>query len=158
MITGEAVVLTMKGKYGLKAMLHLARLPQGEMALSTEIAQANAISKKFLDAILRELRIAGLVATRKGRAGGYRLARAPGEITVGQVIRVLDGPIASIQCASRRDYLPCNDCLDPMVCPVRLTMLGVRDAIAAVLDARSIADVVAQTDALSAPEAQRGAP
>ena len=75
-------MLTMKGKYGLKAMLHLARLPGAELALSADIARDNAISKKFLDAILRELRIAGLVATRKGRAGGYRLSRAPGEITL----------------------------------------------------------------------------
>ena len=65
----------MKGKYGLKAVLHLARLPEGELAMSSEIAAANSISKKFLDAILRELRVAGLVVTRKGRAGGYRLRR-----------------------------------------------------------------------------------
>lgn len=148
-------MLTMKGKYGLKAMLHLARLPGAELALSADIARDNAISKKFLDAILRELRIAGLVATRKGRAGGYRLSRAPGEIMVGQVIRALDGPIASIQCASRSDYLPCHDCADALVCPVRLTMLDVRDAIAAVLDGRSIADVVAQSDAFAADARSR---
>lgn len=140
----------MKGKYGLKAMLHLARLPEDELALASEVAEANAISKKFLDAILRELRVAGLVATRKGRTGGYRLARPAARISVGEVLQVLDGPIASIQCAARGDYLPCHDCPDPRTCPVRMTMIDVRDAIASVLDRRSIADVVAATDALDA--------
>jgi Rrf2 family protein len=140
-------VLTMKGKYGLKAVMHLARLPDGALALSSEIAAANTISKKFLDAILNDLRTAGLVAARKGRGGGYRLARPAGRISVGDVLRVLDGPVAPIQCASRSAYQPCADCPDERSCAVRLTMIEVRDAIAAVLDARSIAE-------LAAPEAE----
>ena len=143
-------MLTMKGKYGLKAMLHLARLPEGEMALSTEIAEAYSISKKFLDAILRDLRVSGLILTRKGRAGGYRLSRAAEQITVGEVLRVLDGPIAPIQCAYRSGYQACHDCPDASVCPVRLTMIDVREAIASVIDRRSIAEVVAAADALEA--------
>jgi Rrf2 family protein len=122
-------------------MLHLARLPDGSLALSAEIAAANAISKKFLDAILNELRTAGLVAARKGRGGGYKLARAADTITAGDVLRVLDGPVAPIQCASRSAYQPCADCPDEAACIVRLTMIEVRDAIAAVLDARSIAEL-----------------
>ena len=136
----------MKGKYGLKAVLHLARLPEGELAMSSEIAAANSISKKFLDTILRELRVAGLVVTRKGRAGGYRLARGAEKISIGQVIRVLDGPIASIQCASRSGYQPCHDCADAPLCAVRIAMLEVRDAIAAVMDRRTVADLVIATD------------
>jgi Rrf2 family protein len=136
----------MKGKYGLKAVVHLARLPDGAMALSSEIAAANSISKKFLDAILSELRGAGIVIARKGRGGGYRLARAPGTITAGDVLRVLDGPMAPIQCASRSAYHPCADCPDEMTCVVRLTMIEVRDAIAAVLDSRSIAALAAEPE------------
>ena len=143
-------MLTMKGKYGLKAVLHLARIPPNELALSAEIAQANTISKKFLDAILHDLRTAGIVHARKGRGGGYRLARPAAEIMVGQVLRVLDGPIAPIQCASRMAYQPCNDCPDETICAVRLTMIDVRDAISSVLDERSIAEVAASTDALAA--------
>jgi Rrf2 family protein len=131
----------MKGKYGLKAVVHLARLPDGSLALSSEIAAANTISKKFLDAILHDLRLAGLVTARKGRGGGYRLARPAARITVGDVLRVLDGPVAPIQCASRSAYQPCADCPDETICAVRLTMIDVRDAIAAVLDTRSIADI-----------------
>lgn len=136
-------MLTMRGKYGLKAMLHLARLPEDELALSAEIALANSISKKFLDAILQDLRMAGLVQARKGRGGGYRLARPAERITIGNVMRVLDGPIAPIQCASRSAYQPCRDCPDETVCAVRLTMIDLRDAIAEVLDTRSIADMAA---------------
>lgn len=136
-------MLTMRGKYGLKAMLHLARLPEDQLALSAEIALANSISKKFLDAILQDLRMAGLVQARKGRGGGYRLARPAERITIGNVMRVLDGPIAPIQCASRSAYQPCRDCPDETVCAVRLTMIDLRDAIAEVLDTRSIADMAA---------------
>ena len=140
-------MLTMRGKYGLKAMLHLARLDENDLALSAEIALANAISKKFLDAILQDLRMAGLIHARKGRGGGHRLARAAERITVGEVLRILDGPVAPIQCASRSAYQPCRDCPDEAACAVRLTMIDLRDAIAEVLDTRSIADMAARADA-----------
>jgi Rrf2 family protein len=134
-------MLTMKGKYGLKALVHLARLPPEEMALSADIAEANSISKKFLDAILADLRHAGFVFARKGRGGGYRLARPPDEIRVGHVLRVLDGPLAPIHCASRTAYQRCEDCADETACAVRLTMLEVREAITAVLDRKTLAEM-----------------
>jgi Rrf2 family protein len=134
-------MLTMKGKYGLKALVHLARLPPDEMALSVDIADANSISKKFLDAILADLRQAGFVFARKGRGGGYRLARRPEDIRVGHVLRVLDGPLAPIHCASRTAYQRCDDCADETVCAVRLTMLEVREAITAVLDGKTLAEM-----------------
>ncbi|PKQ08664.1 MAG: Rrf2 family transcriptional regulator [Alphaproteobacteria bacterium HGW-Alphaproteobacteria-10] len=134
-------MLTMKGKYGLKAMVHLAGLPEGGMALSADIAEANAISKKFLDAILADLRHAGFVFARKGRGGGYRLTRRPEEIRVGHILRVLDGPLAPIHCASRTAYQRCEDCPDETACAVRLTMLEVRDAITEVLDRKTLAEM-----------------
>jgi Rrf2 family protein len=133
-------MLTNKGKYGLKAMVHLAGLPPGRLALVNDIAAANQLPKKFLDAILGELRNAGLVISRKGKGGGYRLARPPAEITVGSIVRVLDGPLAPIPCASRTRYQPCDDC-DIATCQVRHMMLDVREAIAAVLDGRTLADL-----------------
>ena len=132
-------MLSMKGKYGLKALNYLAGLPQGTMAQSAEIAEAHGISKKFLDAILAELRHSGFVFTRKGRGGGYCLTRAPEEIMIGHVLRVLDGPLAPIHCASRTAYHRCDDCPDENACAVRLTMLEVREAIADVLDKKSLA-------------------
>lgn len=139
-------MLSMKGKYGLKALYHLADLPEGIVLQSAEIAEAQGMSKKFLDAILAELRNSGFVFARKGRGGGYCLTRSPEEIMVGHVLRVLDGPLAPIACASRTAYHRCSDCADEAVCPVRLTMLEVRDAIVAVLDSKSLADLRQMTD------------
>ncbi|ALA18600.1 MULTISPECIES: Rrf2 family transcriptional regulator [Chelatococcus] len=134
-------MLTKKGKYGLKALVHLAGLGREELAQVSDIAEAESIPKKFLDAILAELRNAGFVQSRKGKQGGYRLARPAHDISVGQVIRVLDGPLAPIPCASRTRYEPCDDCASEEHCSVRLMMLDVRNAIAAVLDERSLADM-----------------
>jgi Rrf2 family protein len=134
-------MLTKKGKYGLKAMMHLAGRPPGEPSLVTEIATANAIPKKFLDTILGELRNAGLVNSKKGKGGGYTLARSAQEIRVGHIIRILDGPLAPIQCASKTSYRRCEDCKDEKRCGVRLVMLEAREAIAAVLDNRTLADM-----------------
>ena len=132
-------MLTRKGKYGLKALVHLAHTP-GELSLVGDIAAANNIPKKFLDAILGELRNAGFVNSRKGKAGGYRLARLPEEIRVGNVVRVLDGPLAPIPCASKTRYQPCDDC-DVATCQVRHMMLEVRNAIAEVLDSTTLAQL-----------------
>ena len=106
-----------------------------------EIAAANDIPKKFLDTILGELRNAGLVNSKKGKGGGYTLARSAKEIRVGHIIRVLDGPLAPIQCASKTSYRRCDDCRDEKGCGVRLVMLEAREAIATVLDNRTLADM-----------------
>lgn len=130
-------MLTRKGKYGLKALVYLAANPKQQFIVS-DIAKNNAIPKKFLDAILNELRNAGFVQSRKGKDGGYRLARAPEEIMVGHVVRVLDGPLAPIPCASRTRYQPCEDC-NMETCQVRHMMLEVREAIAGVPDQCTLA-------------------
>jgi Rrf2 family protein len=127
-------MLTNKGKYGLKAMIHLAGIPAGETALVSDIAKTNNIPKKFLDAILLDLRNAGFVRSRKGPGGGYALARAPGEIKVGAIIRALDGPLAPIACASRTAYQPCPDCENLGECAIRHVMTRVRDAMSGILD------------------------
>jgi Rrf2 family protein len=131
-------VLTNKGKYGLKALAHLARLRPGHSARAMEIAAADNIPKKFLDAILGELRRENIVVSQKGPGGGYALARDASKITLGEVIRVLDGPLAPIRCASRKSYLPCTDCRSVARCSVRLAMVEVRDAVAEVLDGTTL--------------------
>jgi Rrf2 family protein len=136
-------MLTAKGKYGLKALVHLSSLPPGETAQAIDIAEANNIPKKFLDAILGELRNAGVVHSKKGPGGGYMLARPPGDIKLGYVIRTLDGPLAPIACASRTAYQPCEDCEDVNICAVRLTMTKVRDAMSDILDRLTLADMLA---------------
>lgn len=134
-------MLTKKGKYGLKAMVHLAGAEPGRPVQVGEIAETNDIPKKFLDAILGELRNAGLVHTRAGRGGGIMLARPASEIRVGHIVRILDGPLAPIPCASKTAYQRCHDCRDETRCSVRLMMLEVRNAISAVLDDRTLAEM-----------------
>ena len=131
-------MLTRKGKYGLKALLHLSSLATAESAPVSEIAEKNNISKKFLDGIMAELRNAGLVHARYGREGGFSLSRPAKDIMVGHVVRVLDGPLSPIPCASKAYYQKCVDCEDEATCQVRLVMLEVRNAIAGILDGMSL--------------------
>ena len=133
-------MLTNKGKYGLKALIHLAGQEPGQPMLASDIAERASIPKKFLDAILAQLREAGFVQARKGRGGGYALARPAHQIMVGHVIRALDGPLAPILCASQNFYRPCDDC-DGQNCAVRLMMRDVRDAVARILDTRNLAEL-----------------
>ncbi|WP_237153920.1 RrF2 family transcriptional regulator [Oryzibacter oryziterrae] len=137
-------MLTNKGKYGLKALSHLARTEADRPILSAEIAETENISKKFLDAILRDLKNAGFIRSWKGPGGGYALAKPPHEIIIGSVVRALDGPLAPIACASRTAFQPCDDCKDLNGCVVRLAMLEVRDAMAKVLDNMTLADMNAK--------------
>ena len=139
-------MLTKKGKYGLKAMVHLAGLGPAEIAQVAEIADANSIPKKFLDQIFAELRKAGFVHSKKGKAGGYALAKPAHQIRVGHIIRVLDGPLAPIECASVTAYRRCDDCKSEKLCAVRRIMLEARNALSAVLDSRTLAEMRALTD------------
>ncbi|TGD99403.1 RrF2 family transcriptional regulator [Methylobacterium nonmethylotrophicum] len=140
-------MLTNKGKYGLKAMVHLAGLPPGARIGVAEIAEAHRIPKKFLDAILGDLRNAGFVHSKKGPGGGYALARPAEEIRIGHVVRALDGPLAPLPCASRTAYRPCEDCADEGACAVRLAMLAVRNSIAGILDNLTLAQMRAMPQA-----------
>jgi Rrf2 family protein len=135
-------MLTAKGKYGLKALIYLARLKPGETTQAIDIAEANSIPKKFLDTILGDLRNAGFVQAKKGPGGGYKLARAPSAIQIGNAIRKLDGPLAPIACASRTAYQPCLDCKNIGKCAVRITMTKVRDAMSEILDHTTLADLI----------------
>jgi Rrf2 family protein len=134
-------VLSNKAKYGLKALLVLAQEAGRGPVLVAELARREAIPKKFLEAILLELKRGQVVASRKGKGGGYFLRRPPDDVAFGEVIRVLDGPLAAVPCVSRTAYMPCAECLDEQTCGVRLAMKQVRDASARILDNMSLADV-----------------
>ena len=105
-----------------------------------EIAQREQISPKFLEQILLTLKNAGLLHSKMGVGGGYYLARSASEITLGQIFRVLDGPVAPIKCVSQMAYEPCG-CPDEETCGLRLAMGDVRNAIADILDNTSLSDV-----------------
>jgi Rrf2 family protein len=136
-----SIVLSRKAKYGLKAMLSLAKEQGQGPVLVKDLAERDAIPKKFLEAILLELKHQGLVHSRKGKGGGYQLGRTPDAITFGQVIRVLEGPLAAVPCVSQTAYMRCVDCPDERTCGVRLAMGEVRDATARILDHMTLADV-----------------
>ncbi len=140
-------MLTNKGKYGLKAMIDLAKHPFGASHQVLDIARRNTISKKFLDTILLDLKNAGFLRSKKGPGGGYGLARQPAEIKVGAIVRALDGPLAPIACANRSEFRPCEDCEDFETCAVRLVMTDVRNAIAGILDSTTLADLAAKSQA-----------
>ena len=137
-------MLSRKSKYGLKALLVLAQKSGSGPVLISELAARDAIPKKFLEAILLELKRHGVVQSQKGKGGGYFLRRKPAEITFGEVIRVLDGPLAAVPCVSRLAYMKCVECVDEQTCGVRLAMKKVRDATADILDNTTLADVNAR--------------
>lgn len=141
-------MLTTKAKYGLKALTRLARRYRDEQLVSiAEIAEAEHIPLKFLEAILVELKRHGLLQSRRGPAGGYRLAVAPSAITVAQVVRILNGPLALTTCTSVNRYERCEECHDEATCVVRGVMRAARDAIAAVLEHQTLEDLVHWTGA-----------
>ncbi len=137
-------MLTKKSKYGLKAVLMLAEEEGRGPVLVSDLADRQRIPKKFLEAILLELKRHGLLQSKKGKGGGYFLSRKPGEITVGQVIRVLDGPLALIPCVSQTAYMKCEECVDEETCGIRLAMKEVRDATAEILDNTTLAGLNAK--------------
>lgn len=137
-------MLTQKAKYGLKALLMLAQREQGQFTLVAEIAERQKLPRKYLELILLELRKQGFLHSQRGKNGGFRLAKPADQITFGQIIRVLDGPLAPFPCASLTGYRKCEDCADEQVCAVRKQMRRVRDAMAAILDSTTLAEATAQ--------------
>jgi Rrf2 family protein len=136
--------MTNKSKYGLKALLVLAQEAGRGPVLVADLAEREAIPRKFLETILLELKHRGVVQSRKGRGGGYFLRRKPSEVTFGEVIRVLEGPLAAVPCVSQTAYMKCAECVDEQTCGVRLAMKVVRDATARILDHTTLADVNAR--------------
>lgn len=125
----------------MKALLLLAQESGRGPVLISRLAQRDALPHKFLEAILLDLKRHGFVESRKGKGGGYYLLRKPEEITFGEVIRVLEGPLALVPCVSQTSYRPCAECVDETTCGVRLAMQQVRDATAQILDSTTLADV-----------------
>jgi Rrf2 family protein len=134
-------VLTKKGKYGLKAMVHLAQSEPGRPVPVMEISEKQCIPKKFLDAILCELRNSGFVHSKMGKGGGYSLARPASDITVGELVRAIDGPLAPVHCASKTRYRRCDDCFDENTCAVRRIMQRAQQALSDVLDNCSLQEM-----------------
>lgn len=140
-------MITMKTKYALKALCRLALSQTGEPVLIADIAEAEHIPRKFLELILAELKQHGILQSRKGRGGGYLLAKNPDTITVAAVLRVLDGPIAPVPCLSRTAYQRCAECADEASCGVRLILKDAHAASLQVLENTTLADMVERVGA-----------
>ncbi|MFZ1288733.1 MAG: Rrf2 family transcriptional regulator [Melioribacteraceae bacterium] len=134
-------MLSNKAKYGLKALIPLGKNFDKQALLISEISESENIPKKFLEQILLDLKNKGYLQSKSGRNGGYWLIRKPQEIYLGDVVRILDGPLAPVQCASLTAYAPCQDC-DVETCKVRFLMKDVRDAISNILDKRTLFDMI----------------
>ncbi|MCR4337664.1 MAG: Rrf2 family transcriptional regulator, partial [Candidatus Omnitrophica bacterium] len=128
-------MISNKTKYGLHALIHLGKKYQNEsLVLIANLAQEERIPKKFLELILLELKNHGILESKKGKGGGYKLAKHPRDIKLGTVIRILEGPLAPVSCVSQTAYKRCKECKDEDHCGIRLVMKDVREAIANILD------------------------
>lgn len=133
-------MLSQKARYALRAMIELAR--ENAQVTAGELAIRADAPRKFLEAILLTLARQGLVASRRGKFGGYLLSRPATEISFAEVIRLVDGPLALAPCVSRTAFRRCEDCRDLATCSLREALLRARDATAAVLEGYSLADAV----------------
>ena len=138
--------LSKRGEYALRSLINLGIAAKVGRPLVpvAELAKAEDLPVKFLEQIMQQLREAGYVKSVRGKHGGYRLARPAARIAIGSVVRLIDGPLAPIGCVSQTAYEPCN-CPDEAHCGLRMLMLDVRNAIAAILDRYTLADVVEVT-------------
>jgi Rrf2 family protein len=138
-------MLSQKARYALRALVELARA-EGAQLTSGELALRADAPRKFLEAILLELSRNRLVASRRGKFGGYTLTRPPAEISFAEVIRVIDGPLALAPCVSPRlGFKKCDDCPDRDLCSLREALLRARDATADVLEGYTLADAAASS-------------
>jgi Rrf2 family protein len=147
-------MISKKTKYGLKALIYLARHYDKGPILIADLARDENLPKKFLENILLSLKNNGILQSRKGKGGGYYLGRHPSKITFGQAIRVMEGPLAPVPCVSETAYAKCTECENEVTCGIRLVMKDVRDAMAVILDGTTLADVLEKID--TAEQGQRG--
>jgi Rrf2 family protein len=134
-------MLSMKAKYAIRAMMVLAK-NEKKLMQTKKIAKEADVPHKFLEAILSDLKSNAIVTSKRGILGGYFLAKTADLVTVGDIVRIMDGPLAPIRCASLTAYAPCEDCPDEGKCAIRNVMKDVRVAISGVLDQRSIKDMI----------------
>lgn len=144
-------MITQKMKYALKALLVLADEAAGpapEALTIEEIARRSGAPKRFLEHILLEIRNAGIIGSTRGRAGGYQLLRAPGQISVSELLRMIDGPMAPLACLSRRAYQRCDDCQDETTCRIRRVFAEVFYSYLVLIESLTLADVMAADGSL----------
>ena len=141
-------MISSKTKYGLKALMILSEEYAAKRPiLISELAKKERIPKKFLEHILLELKNKGILYSKKGKGGGYSLSKKPEQISVGAVIRVLEGTLSPLPCLSQTAYHKCDECRDETTCAIRMVMKEVREATASILDGTSLREMLDQSKA-----------
>lgn len=135
-------MLSKKTKYGLKALAFMARKEDTSPVQIATIASSENISQKFLESILLTLRKNGVLGSKKGKGGGYYLIKAPKDISMSEVMRILEGPIAMVPCVSLNFYERCDDCPDEDACSVHSLMVELRDSSLSILNNKTLADLI----------------
>ena len=137
-------MISKKSKYALKALEALGEKPNSaeQPLLIAEIAKEKQIPRKFLETILLDLKNHGVLRSKMGKGGGYYLARAAEKITLGEVVRILEGPLAPLPCLSRMAYKKCEGCMDETHCGIRLVFKDVHEATLKILDMTSLQDMI----------------
>lgn len=133
-------MISQKAKYALRALIALAQTKDSQMVAA--IAEHNKIPRKFLEQILLDLKHHGIVVSYRGRFGGYALLRPADQITFGEILRMIDGPLAPLPCLSRTAYRRCADCRNEKECELRRVFATVADTARSVLDQTTIADAI----------------
>jgi len=133
-------MLSKKTKYGLKALSYLAKQDLNMPILISDISESEKISKKFLESILLTLKKSGILASKKGKGGGYYLLKKPNEIKISTIIRLLEGPIAMLPCVSLNYYERCDDCTSEEKCSLNILMAEVRDSTLKILENKTLAN------------------
>ncbi len=134
-------MLSKKTKYGIKAIVYLARQKDRTPVQIATISNEESISLKFLESILLTLRKNGVLGSKKGKGGGYYLLKDPKDINMANVMRVLEGPIAMVPCVSLNFYEKCDDCPDENACAVHGLMAQVRDSSLEIFRNTTLADL-----------------
>ena len=143
-------MIAQKTRYALRSLLFLAEEQGGAPVQLGRIAETQRVPPKYLELIMLDLKKAGIVASSRGPKGGYRLTKSPQDISFGEVVRAIEGPIALISCASASFYAPCGDCQDEASCAIRRAFLIVRARTTDVLNGISLAQGADWEDRTSA--------
>jgi Rrf2 family protein len=144
-------MISQRSRYALKALIRLARAPKGESVPARDIARTEGIPHAFLEQIMLDLKRMKLVDSRRGKDGGYLLAVSPAQITLADILRMIDGPVAPLSCLSKTAYRRCEDCVDEQTCALRHIFIETHGAMLAVLERRTLADAIA-TAAMTAED------
>ncbi|MCS7004399.1 MAG: Rrf2 family transcriptional regulator [Cytophagales bacterium] len=136
-------MISKKTKYAIHALLYLAKkYESGELSLISQISEKENIPKKFLETILLDLKNAGILGSKKGKGGGYYLLKKPSEVNLAEIIRLFDGAIALVSCATYKYYEPCKECPDEAVCGIRDVFIDVRNETVKQLKQSTLANIL----------------